>query len=270
MPGMDGFEVVRRLRADPQTAHLPVLHLSASFTDPMSHAAGLDSGADGFLTHPVEPLVLLASVRALLRTRVAEREAKAAEAAWRATFAAIGDGVCVTDATGHIERWNPALATVVGRADLMGRRLSDLVPALGCSDVVPFVAQADGTPAAGSEITLGDKVLRVSAQPMPETDDRIPRAVCVLTDVTRQRGAELRMQKAQRLEAAGQLAGGIAHELHNMMTVVLGLCDLMGRSGELPERLRHDTVEIRKAAGRAADMARQLLAFTRRQMLRPI
>jgi len=97
MPGLDGFEVVRRLRADTRTAHLPVLHISASFTDPVSQAAGMDSGADGYLTHPVEPVVLLASVRAILRARSAEREAKAAEAAWRATFEAIGDGVCVVE-----------------------------------------------------------------------------------------------------------------------------------------------------------------------------
>ena len=102
MPEMDGFEVVRRLRADPKTAHLPILHLSASFTDPLSQAAGLDSGADGYLTHPVDPVVLLASIRALLRVRKAEREARSAEDAWRATFQAIGDGVCVLDAGGEI------------------------------------------------------------------------------------------------------------------------------------------------------------------------
>ncbi len=83
MPGMNGYEVVHRLRASPRTTHLPILHVSASFTDPASQAAGLASGAAGYLTHPVEPVVLLASVRALLRTRAAERAAKAAEAASR-------------------------------------------------------------------------------------------------------------------------------------------------------------------------------------------
>ncbi len=269
MPGIDGFEVVRRVRAAPRMAHLPILHLSASFTDPTSQAHGLDSGADGYLTHPVEPVVLLASVRALLRARSAERVAKAAEAAWRATFAAIGDGVCVIDATGRIERWNPAFESMVGQAEPRLRPLAELIPALGPIHDPPFVALADGTPAMGAEIALDGKCLRVSAQPMPETEDRTPRAVCVFTDVTKQREAEVRAHQAQRLEAAGQLAGGIAHEINNMMTVVLGLCELMGRSGELSQPLQRDTVEIRKAAGRAADMARQLLAFTRRQMLHP-
>ena len=269
MPEMDGFEVVRRLRADPKTAHLPILHLSASFTDPLSQAAGLDSGADGYLTHPVDPVVLLASIRALLRVRKAEREARSAEDAWRATFQAIGDGVCVLDAGGAIEKWNTAFETVVGRADLAGRRLPELIPALGALEEPPYVALADGSPLMGTEISLDGAWVRVSARPTLAGEAGPAGAVAVLTDVTKQRNAELRMQKAQRLEAAGQLAGGIAHEINNMMTVVLGLCELMTRSGELSEPLQRDAVEIRKAADRAADMARQLLAFTRRQMLHP-
>jgi DNA-binding response OmpR family regulator len=126
MPDMDGLEVVRRVRAEPRTAHLPILHLSASFTDPVSQAAGLDGGADGYLTHPVDPVVLLATVRALLRVRSAEREARQAEAAWRATFEAIGDGVCVLDPTGSIEQWNAAFEALVGHGGLKGRRLSEL------------------------------------------------------------------------------------------------------------------------------------------------
>ena len=70
-----------------------------------------------------------------------------------------------------------------------------------------------------------------------------------MTDVTKQRAAEQRLQQAQRLEAAGQLAGGIAHEINNMMTVVLGLADFMARSGELSDPHQRDVGEIKKAAG---------------------
>jgi PAS domain S-box-containing protein len=269
MPDMDGLEVVRRVRAEPRTAHLPILHLSASFTDPDSLAAGLDGGADGYLTHPVDPVVLLATVRALLRVRSAEREARQAETAWRATFEAIGDGVCVLDRTGAIERCNAAFEALVGRGGLKGRRLPDLVPALATLAAPPFVALADGSPPLGSEIAVDGKRVRVSTGLLPVADGEAVRAVCVLTDVTKQREAELRVQQAQRLEAAGQLAGGIAHEINNMMTVVLGFCEFMARSSELPQHLRRDNEEIRRAAGRAADVARQLLAFTRRQMLHP-
>ncbi len=269
MPDVDGLEVVRRVRADPRLAHLPIIHVSASFTDPESQAAGLDGGADGYLTHPVEPLVLLATVRALLRTRTAEREARAAEAAWRATFEAIGDGVCVVSPEGRVERCNVAFEGIVGATGLQGRLLTDLFPPLATVPEPPFVALADGRPLMGTELAIEEKRVQVSARPMPEGEGAGPRAVCVVTDVTRQRAAEMRLQQAQRLEAAGQLAGGIAHEINNMMTVILGLSDFMSRSPELSPSHQRDMSEIGKAAGRGADMARQLLAFTRRQILHP-
>ena len=269
MPDMDGFEVVRRLRADPRTLHLPILHVSASFTDPVSHAEGLDSGADGYLTHPVEPLVLIATVRSLLRARSAEREAKRAEATWRLTFEAIADGVCVVDAEGRIERCNAAFEHVIGAADIMHRLLPELIPAVRIVPDPPFVVAAAGHPLLSTELDLDGKRVRVTARPVPDADGTIGHAVCVVTDVTKQRAAEQRLQQAQRLEAAGQLAGGIAHEINNMMTVVLGLSDFMARSGELSDPHNRDIGEIAKAAGRGADMARQLLAFTRRQMLHP-
>ena len=108
LPDISGFEVARRLRGDPRFSRIPILHLSASFTDPESLAAGLDSGADGYLTHPVEPVVLLASIRSLIRARAAEAEAIAAGEAWRATFHAITDGVCVVDDQARVTRWNDA------------------------------------------------------------------------------------------------------------------------------------------------------------------
>jgi two-component system, cell cycle sensor histidine kinase and response regulator CckA len=269
MPGIDGFEVVRRLRADPRTAHLPVLHVSASFTDPFSQAAGLEGGADGYLTHPVEPVVLLASIRALLRARSAERVAKAAEAAWRATFEAIGDAVCVVDSSGRIQRHNAALESIVGRPELDGLPLAELMPVLAGNRESPFLTAADGQALVGTELIFEGRRLLVSCRAMPDADGRVHQAVVVMTDVTRLRAAEVRLQQAQRLEAAGQLAGGIAHEINNMMTVVLGLAEFMVRSGELSVGHHRDMSEISKAANRAAEMARQLLAFTRRQVLHP-
>lgn len=76
LPDLDGFEVCRRLKADRQTAVIPVLHLSATFLDPDSQVAGLESGADGYLTYPLEPPVLIATIRAHLRARRAEEEVR--------------------------------------------------------------------------------------------------------------------------------------------------------------------------------------------------
>jgi signal transduction histidine kinase len=80
LPGIDGFEVCRRIRARPETAVLPVVHLSASYVDDEDRASGYDAGADGYLTHPVEPPVLVGTVNSFLRTRRAEAARRLAEA----------------------------------------------------------------------------------------------------------------------------------------------------------------------------------------------
>ena len=72
LPDVDGFTVCRRIRQRETTARLPVLHLSATFVSSESKVHGLEAGADGYLTHPVEPPVLIATVHAFLRTRQAE------------------------------------------------------------------------------------------------------------------------------------------------------------------------------------------------------
>ncbi|GJG86929.1 hypothetical protein tb265_21100 [Gemmatimonadetes bacterium T265] len=86
LPDMSGFEVLRRLRGRPDTAAVPVLHLTASFVTGEWRAHGLDAGADAYLTHPVEPREFVATVRQLLRVRAAEvarEELLAAERAAR-------------------------------------------------------------------------------------------------------------------------------------------------------------------------------------------
>ena len=78
MPDLMGPEVVRRLKGDPSTQAIPILQLSASFTDESDRAFGLESGADAYLTEPVETELLLATIHALLRSRAAERIAERA------------------------------------------------------------------------------------------------------------------------------------------------------------------------------------------------
>ena len=81
LPDVDGFEVCRRLKANPRTAHIPVLHISATFTDAEYKVRGLET-ADGYLAEPISREELLATVGALLRLKQAERQARvhAAEA----------------------------------------------------------------------------------------------------------------------------------------------------------------------------------------------
>ena len=83
LPDGSGFDLARSFKTNPDTADIPLLLISASFTSPNERAKGLDAGADGYLTHPVEPPVLLATVRALLRSREAEMARRESEARFR-------------------------------------------------------------------------------------------------------------------------------------------------------------------------------------------
>ena len=72
LPDLDGFEVCRIIRAQPATALLPVVHLSAAYIRDEDRVTGLNAGADAYLVHPAEPAVLVATLQALIRARLAE------------------------------------------------------------------------------------------------------------------------------------------------------------------------------------------------------
>jgi signal transduction histidine kinase len=90
-----------------------------------------------------------------------------------------------------------------------------------------------------------------------------------VVDITEQRAADERLREIQRMEAVGKLAGGVAHEVNNMMGVVLGFSDFLLDDLPAGDRRRRDVEQIREAAGRAAIVTAQLLAFSRRQILKP-
>jgi two-component system, cell cycle sensor histidine kinase and response regulator CckA len=91
----------------------------------------------------------------------------------------------------------------------------------------------------------------------------------VCLDVTERKQIDERLRQAQRMDSVGQLAGGIAHEANNMMSVVLGCADYVLQRSDLSEPVRQDVDQIWRAAKRTAGITQQLLAFSRRQMLQP-
>jgi PAS domain S-box-containing protein len=91
----------------------------------------------------------------------------------------------------------------------------------------------------------------------------------VVLDLTERRRTEEHMQESLRLEAVGRLAGGIAHDLNNMLAAILGFGDLLGRSFEPDDPRAADVEQISRAASRSASLTRQLLAFARREMIQP-
>ncbi|MFB3854745.1 MAG: PAS domain S-box protein [Vicinamibacterales bacterium] len=129
LPDMSGFEVCRRIKTSPETAAIPVLHLSATYISPSSRADGLEGGADGYLVHPVDPRELVATVRALLRIRQTEHALRVSEERYRDLVENSRDMISTHDLEGRLLSVNAAAARMIGypREALLRMNLRDLL-----------------------------------------------------------------------------------------------------------------------------------------------
>jgi two-component system cell cycle sensor histidine kinase/response regulator CckA len=109
----------------------------------------------------------------------------------------------------------------------------------------------------------------VAMSPVKDDLGALTNWVGVLTDVTARRQLEAQFLQAQKMEAVGRLAGGVAHDFNNILSVVLSYSELIRDDLKPDEPMRADIEEIRTAALRATDLTRQLLAFSRQQVLEP-
>ena len=88
-------------------------------------------------------------------------------------------------------------------------------------------------------------------------------------DVTEQKNLEIQFAQSQKMQAVGQLAGGVAHDFNNLLTAMIGFCDLLLLRSPPGDPSFADIMQIKQNANRAANLVRQLLAFSRQQTLQP-
>jgi two-component system, cell cycle sensor histidine kinase and response regulator CckA len=107
------------------------------------------------------------------------------------------------------------------------------------------------------------------AEPLHDGKDRVLGAICMSLDVTDRKQLEEQLRHSQKMEAVGRLAGGIAHDFNNLLMVIQGYADLLAERLPAGDGLRRNAEQIQTAAQRASSLTRQLLAFSRKQMLAP-
>ncbi|HEY7480571.1 MAG TPA: PAS domain S-box protein [Gemmatimonadales bacterium] len=216
------------------------------------------------------------NARDITTRRRAEQAERESEARYRDLFGHASDLVCATDPDGRFLYVNPAWEHSIGmsEAELRRRRFLDVVHPDSRERYAEVVARA----LTGETLTHVELVL-VTAAGAPITvegnlsctvqDGRLLMLRGIYRDVTERKRVEDQLRRAERMQAAGRLAGGMAHEVNNMMTGVIGFSEFLLRSlpGDDPRRV--EVQEIIRAGTRASDVTRQLLAFTRQQLLRP-
>jgi PAS domain S-box-containing protein len=184
---------------------------------------------------------------------------------WRATFDAIRDGVCVLDSGLRVLHANRAMHELLGApADRgEGRRIGELLARL-----LGEVDAPDLDVGAGRVVRRnGNRWFELQRDPITLPGEATG-FVQIVADVTRQQLLTEHLAQAQKMEAVGLLAGGVAHDFNNLLSIILTFASSLRE--ELPAgELRSYALEIERAGNRAAGLTRQLLAFSRKQVLVP-
>lgn len=295
LPDISGFDIVRHLRGQQDTRLLPVIHVSAASIETGDLITGLDAGADAYLIHPVDPDVLLATLRTLLRVRSAEDALTESEARFREIFSSTVAPIAVLDSNLVIHEANEAFVRLLdgstgegailtsfepGQEDALGELRSHLTERKRWRGTLSMRARGvlrhiDWRVAPYRAPDLG----LVFVEDVTEQFRREQRHEAALASVNTQLALEIaerertesQLHQALKMDALGKLTGGIAHDFNNLLTTIITGIDLMSRhvaEGRVEGVQRFADMAL-GSARRAVSLTHRLLAFARQQPLDP-
>ncbi|UCC47807.1 MAG: response regulator [Gemmatimonadota bacterium] len=279
LPDSDGLETFDSVhQAMPA---VPIVVLSHVDDEAPAMEAARRGAQDYLVKGRMDAYALARAVRYAIERARAEAALRESQQASKLLATAVEQGaeaIYITDLDGTIQYVNPSFERITGysREDVVGHnpRILNSGRQDGAFYREMWEALARGDVWSGHLInrrkdgTLYRQDATIS--PVRDASGAIVSYVCAARDVTRERELEDQLRQSQKMEAVGQLAGGVAHDFNNLLTAIMGNSELLLARMDDDDARRADLDEIRKAGARAASLTRQLLAFSRRQVLEPV
>ncbi len=199
------------------------------------------------------------------------------------TLQSIGDAVITTDVNGWISRMNPVAETLTGWkfAQAKGRQLNEVFQTFDvetgeriANPIDALLRRRSSSEARRTSSLVSregvKRLIAESGSPILNSQGVAVGAVLVFRDVTEQVKLEQQYRQAHKMEAVGQLAGGVAHDFNNLLQVILGHLDIVLAEIPADAAFRKRLHQVQKAVNRATTLVRQLLAFSRRQTMQMV
>lgn len=293
LPDMEGVELIAPLKE--MHPDIVVIMMTA-YASLETAVRALNEGASAYIYKPLNMDAVLAAVReALEKQRLimenrrlyqkAQRELaerKRAEEALRQSedkfsrvFRASPDWVTITNLDGRFIDVNDAFLRITGysRDEVIGGSSTELGMWVGAEDRARALRIREQEGGLGDlEAKYRTKSGEIRTFLWSAEKIELNGEICLISiyrDVTDRKSLEQQLLQSQKMEAIGRLAGGLAHDLNNVMTAIISCSSFLLMDLDQEDPLRHDAEEIKKAGNRGADLIRQIMAFSRKQVLQP-
>lgn len=282
---LDGIATAAQIR---QRYALPIVYLTAH-ADAATVQRARVTEPFGYILKPFEERELHTVVEMALYKHDAERKLRASERRFATTLRSIGDAVIATNEQGLVTYMNPTAEALTGWSltEAQDQPLQTIFCIVDEATQQPIANPALRVLREGIPIKLATQTILLardgrgvpiddSAAPILDDHGNCTGVVLVFRDITERqqaeakvRASEERVRQAHKMEAIGQLAAGIAHDFNNLLTVINGYSSMLNATREPPNNWQKYVQRILTAGKRAEALTRQLLAFSRRQMLQP-